>query len=333
MRYSLSRRQFMAAGGAATLSATLNIARAATTLDQVSLTFDWVLDGLYAPFFYGIATGVFAKHGIELTLFPGTGSNNTALAIAAGHTTFGMVDATVLPLALTRGVNIKAFCGYLRTSAFGICYKNHIGISHPRDLEGRLYGDSPGSATFALWPIFMRRIGVDPNKVNLVSVSPAAQWGAFFNGQFVATYTAVNDSFVKVTSRGHDVSAFAYADYGMNLMSKSLVAHVDTLKNASLVRRFTAAFIESLEATRLAPDAAVSATRRLAPQSSSPKTQLAMLRDTFKNRINSKNTLGKPLGFMASADWTALTDILTEAGTLKEKIALDRLFTNDYLPA
>ncbi len=333
MPISVSRRQLIAGAGAVALAASSSRARATGALDQVSLTFDWVLDGLYAPFFYGISTGIFEKHGLDLSLQAGTGSNNTALAVAAGHSTFGMVDATVLPLAVSHGADIKVFCGYLRTSAFGICYKNNVGISQPRDLEGRLYGDSPGSATFALWSIFMRRIGIDPAKVHLVSASPAAQWNAFFSGQFDATYTAVNDSFLKVKDAGHDVSAFAYADFGMNLMSKSLVAHSNTLKNADLVRRFSKAFIESLEATRAAPAAAVAATRKMAPQSSSETVQLAMLSDTFKNRINSKNTDGKPLGFMAAADWNELVEILADAGTLKEKIAIERLFTNDYLPA
>jgi len=334
MTVQLSRRDslMLTASAAGCVLLGRQPARAAGALDRVSMTFDWVLDGLYAPFFLGVDTGIFAKHGIELTLFPGTGSRNTALAVASGHSTFGIVDATVIPSAVLQGAEIKTFCCYMRTTAFGICYKKNSGIKQPKDLEGKTYGDAPGSATYALWPVFMRKVGADPSKVRLISVSPAAQWSGFFDGQYLATFTAMNDSFVKVSHGGHDVAAFAYADYGINLMSKTLVAEAATLKNTDLVRRFSLAFLESLEATRRDPAAAIDVTRRVAPQSSAKDVQLGMLQDTFAHRLDSPNTIGQPPGRMADKDWTDLVETLAEVGVLKQRVPIGQLFTNEFLP-
>jgi NitT/TauT family transport system substrate-binding protein len=336
MSHRISRRRALAwSAGALVASPFLHGCGKATKGggDPVSLMFDWVFEGLHAPFFYGIKTGIFAKHGIDLTLIPGTGSRNAALAAAAGHTTFSMVDATVLPQAIQQGADLKAIYCYMPTTPFGICYKKSAGISKLSDLQHHSYGDSPGSATFVLWSLFLKKVGLDPSTMKLVTISPSSQWAAFRSGEFDATYTAMNNSYIKVSHSQSDVGAFAYADHGFNMLSKSVVARAATIANHDLMARFTAAFTESLMAAQSNMSAAVDALQAKVSISTPKDQQIEMLRDTFDKRIRSASTLGKPLGWMAETDWQTILDVpgLTTAGA--KPVALTDLFTNDFIHA
>jgi NitT/TauT family transport system substrate-binding protein len=301
-------------------------------LDKATVTLDWHVSGYHAPFFIGLDQGIFQKHGIDLTVNPGNGSKNTILAVAAGNSTFGFADASVLPAAALQGAEVKMFCSYMATTPFGVMFKKDAGITKPKDLEGKAYGDFPASATYALFPVFAKHAGLDPAKVQVVNISPAAQASALLDGQFAATFTALNDSFVTLKHKGADLGSFAYADYGFNLPSMGLSANTETLKNTDLVKRFTKAWLESVAAAKADPAKAAAATKQANAQAPDIDVQMDMMADTFSKRLTNKRTRGKPAGWMDEADWTDLVNVLAEAGTIKDKPAVATLFTNAYLP-
>lgn len=336
MTYSPTRRHLLQFIGGIAVSSGFDVrtVRAADPpLEKATLTLDWRVTGYHAPFFFGVDQGIFRKHGIDLTLNPGNGSRNTILAVAANNTMFGMADSTALPAAILQGADVKMFCIYKATTPFGIMFKKDAGIAKPKDLEGKSYGDFPGSATYALFPAFAKKAGIDASKVQIVNVSPASQASALLDGQVAATFTALNDSFVTLTHKGNALGNFAYAEHGLNLLSHGLIARADTLKNAELVRRFAKAFTESVAAAKVDPAKAAATTKRMVPEAPDPNVMVDMMKDTFANRLTNARTAGKPPGWMAEADWTDLVNLLTQYGSLKEKVATNRLFTNYYLPA
>lgn len=336
MSHPISRRRALALSAGALVApfAASFGAEASKDNDSVKLMFDYLFSGQHAPFFYGIETGIFARHGIDLTLLPGTGSRNTALAVAAGQVTFGIADATVLLQALQRGTKLKAIYCFMPTTPFGICYKKSTGITKPTDLEHHSYGDSPGTATYVLWSLFLKKAGGDPSTVKVVDVSPSAQWSAFVNGAFDATLTAMNDSYIRTSRAFPDAAAFAYADYGFNVMSKCVVARPETQTNRDLTSRFTAALTESLQAAQANMNEAVDALRKQASALTTPKDQLLeQLRDTLDKRIRNANTQGKPLGWMHEADWQTILDIPGLSVPNAQPVDLSDLYTNNFIRA
>jgi len=305
--------------------------RWACAADKVNITLDWHVTGYHAPFYVGLDQGIFLKHGIDLTVNPGNGSRNTILAVAANNVMFGFADATALPAAILQGADVRMFCSYMATTPFGIMFKADSGISKPKDLEGKAYGYFPGSATYALFPAFANKVGVDLSKVQVVNINPAAQASALLDGQIQATYTAVNDSFVSLSHKGNKLANFSYAAEGLNLLSQGLVASDDTLKNTDVVKRFAAAFNESIAVAKVDIAKSAATTKRLVAEAPEPDVMVDMLNDTFANRLTNPRNAGKAGGWMAEQDWVDLVNLLNHYGTLKEKVAVDRLYTNDYL--
>jgi NitT/TauT family transport system substrate-binding protein len=320
--------------GAATAGFGATAARAAgKALDQANITLDWRVTGYHTPFYVGLDQGIFQKHGIDLTVNPGNGSRNTILAVAANNAMFGFADATALPAAILQGADVKMFFSYMATTPFGIMFKTESGITQPKDLEGKAYGDFPGSATYALFPAFAKKAGIDVSKVQIVNVSPASYFSALLDGQVAATFTAVNDSFVTLTHKGNKLGNFSYSEQGLNVLSQGLIASVDTLKNADLVRRFARGFAESIAAAKADPANAAAVTKRMVPDAPDPDIQIDMMKDTFAKRLTNARNAGKTSGWMAEADWTDMVELLTQYGAVKEKVAAHRLYTNDYLSA
>jgi NitT/TauT family transport system substrate-binding protein len=305
--------------------------RRARAADKVDITLDYRVTGYHAPFYVGLDQGIFGKHGIDLTVTPGNGSRNTILAVAANNAMFGFADATALPAAVLQGADVRMFCVYMATTPFGIMFKEDSGIKRPKDLEGKAYGDFPGSATYALFPAFARKVGVDVAKVKIVNISPASQASSLIEGQIQATYTAVNDSFVSLSHKGNKLGNFSYASEGLNLLSEGLVASGDTFKNKELVKRFAAAFNESVALAKRDIPKSAATIKRMVPEAPDVDVMVDMLGDTFAHRLTNPRNAGKTRGWMAEQDWVDLVALLSEFGGLKEKVAADRLFTNDYL--
>jgi NitT/TauT family transport system substrate-binding protein len=315
--------------GAGAVASTVRIPRARAA-DKVSITLDWRITGQHAPFFVGLDKGIFSRHGIELTVNPGNGSRNTILAVAANNTTFGVADATALPPAILQGADVRMFFSYMATTPFAIMFKADAGIATIKDLEGKAYGDFPGSATYALFPAFAKKVGIDLAKVRIVNITPASQTAALLDGQIQATYTSLNDSYVSLSHQGHKLAFFSYAKEGMNLLSQGLIANSTTLSNRDLVQRFARSFNESIAAAKSDIPGAAAAVKRLVPAAPAVDVMVDMATDTLSRLTNPRNA-GKPGGFMVEADWADIVELLTQYGGLKERVAPERLFTNAYL--
>jgi len=53
--------------------------------------------------------------------------------------------------------------------------------------------------------------------------------------------------------------------------------------------------------------------------------------DTLKH-LRTKNTEGKPLGWMSEADWVSSLDILRKTDRLSTPLEATSIFTNDFIP-
>jgi NitT/TauT family transport system substrate-binding protein len=291
-----------------------------------------VATGYHAPWFVGVEQGTFARNGVDLSVVEGRGSTGTVQAVATGQDTFGFADATALPAAVQKGATVKMVCGYQQTTSFAIMFLKDSGIATPKDLEGKRYADAPGSATYLLFPGFLKAAGVDQNRMTILSVDLAGKDRGLLERQYEATFTALNDSFIKLKHQGYDLGAFPYSDYGLTLLAHGLIASDKTLReNPELVRGFVKGWLEAVEIAKADPASAASIAKRQKPDSPDEPVQIDMLREAFA-RLTTRNTEGKPAGWMAEADWQQTIDLLHQYGALEEKVAPSQLYSNDYLP-
>jgi NitT/TauT family transport system substrate-binding protein len=302
---------------------------------DLSVRLSWVAVGYDAPLLLAYREGWFEEAGLNLTIGEGSGSATTAKLIGNGSDDIGFVDSGTAALAIAEGVPIKVIGGMIQQTPLATIYRNDAGINEPADLEGKNWGVAPGSAATQIQPVFLELAGIDPDGVNMIGMEGSAYVQSLLSGRIDAfdSYALEQLPIINI-EMGGDVSAFEWADYGVNVLGQGVVANSETIENdPEVLHRFLEVFARGWEAAIEDPDRAAEALRAEFPNAGGGNTEVVaeQLRRTIE-KLHTANSEGEPLFWMAEEDWSDTQDILLEYGDLDEARPLDTYYTNDFVP-
>jgi NitT/TauT family transport system substrate-binding protein len=84
--------------------------------DKVRLQTDWIPSGEHAMHYGAWSKGIYAKHGIDITITRGYGSGDTVTKLAGGASDFGIADVSAVFTAR------QEHCGALQpVTALAVC--------------------------------------------------------------------------------------------------------------------------------------------------------------------------------------------------------------------
>ena len=302
--------------------------------ERVTLKWSWLYTPNLAPVILGMEKGIFKSEGIDLELPDGRGSVKNLQFLSTKKVLVAFVDLGTAARFISKDTPVKAVYCYFQSSPMAIVYRADLGISKPKDLEGKKFAFVPGSATEAVWPAFAKLNGVDVSKVQVVTVTGAARMTAILNRDagFAAAYFP--DSVPILRSRGAKIGFFKYSDYGVNLLSQGIAVHSSFPKEKpETLRRLLRGISRSVLASIGNPEAAIAALKKAAPLTvKNPKVALEVLGNAL-TLLHTENTKSKPLGWMARADWKQTIDLLKEYGGLKKPLPIGEYYTNEFVTA
>jgi NitT/TauT family transport system substrate-binding protein len=272
----MQRRDLVKLTAAAALAASLAAPAMAQGKDKVILMLNWYTYSEHAPFYLGKEKGFFDTEGIDLDIQEGRGSAVTVQAVAAGSATFGYVDVPTMIKAAAKGAPVKAIGVALQTSAMSVMGFAEKNIKTPKDIVGKTVAMTPGDSMSQIWPLFLKKTGLQETQFKTVSGDAQTKLNAVINGQADLLLGYVMDQNIKLQDAAHKpVTAIRFADHGVNLISSGIVANKDTLSSkADLVKRFMRATTKALEEAEKNPEAAVDATLKAQPKSGQRDTML-----------------------------------------------------------
>lgn len=285
-------------------------------LDKVTLTLNWYPYGEHAPFYYGKAKGVFEKHGIDLTIAAGQGSQKTVQATAAGQTDFGWADTSALLPAVEKGMPVKSIGVFLQTTPASVQSFTDKGITKPADLRGKRIAGTAGDALTASFPALLKRNNIPASAVRIQNTDPAGKIAAVISGRVDALVGFANDQGPTMAAKaGKPVTYLRFAKFGLNYYSNGLVAGSRELANTALVRRMTAATSEAWAAAEADPAGAVAAMKGASAQLPPPKVLAEQFRTTM-TLLHTPATKGKAPGVDSDADWKRTIAIFQQTGVI-----------------
>ena len=272
----MQRRDLMMLAAATALAAGTATQVQAQGKDKVILMLNWYTYSEHAPFYLGKDKGYFDAEGIDLDIQEGRGSAVTVQAVAAGSATFGYVDVPTMIKAAAKGAPVKAVGVALQTSAMSVMGFSEKNIKTPKDIVGKTVAITPGDSMVQIWPLFLKKTGLDETQFKTVAGDAQTKLNAVINGQADLLLGYVMDQNIKLQDAAHKpVTPIRFADYGVNMISSGIIANKDTLAaKGDMVKRFMRAATRSLEEAEKNPEAAVAATLKAQPKSGQPDTML-----------------------------------------------------------
>jgi NitT/TauT family transport system substrate-binding protein len=301
---------------------------------DVSLRLDWVPSWYQAPFYHALERGYYREAGLNLTIGAGKGSTLTAQVVAAGSETFGFMDLSTMMLAISRGAQLKAIGGVIQRSPDSVITLSTSNIRSPKDLEGKRWGYTTGSASENLFSVFAAKAGVDESKITKNTMDAGAKISSLLAGKvdFIVSWGAtVNPLLAK---QGKTPINILYADYGVNVIARALVATNATISGRrDVVRAFVTATVKGMEESVRNPAAAVDSMivhhAAIAPN----RDELVAQMKVYGEFIHSKATQGKPTLWMAAEDVAATLEAAKAVSPTAANLQVNSLYTNEFLPS
>ncbi|MGW2108937.1 ABC transporter substrate-binding protein [Streptomyces sp. NPDC001948] len=292
-------------------------------LDKVTLTLNWYPYGEHAPFYYGKQQKIFEKHGIDLNIQAGQGSQKTVQATAAGQTDFGWADTPALLAGVDQGVQVKSLGVFLQTTPASVQSFDAEGISSPADLKGKTIAGTAGDALSKTFPIFLKKNSLGESDVRVQNTDPAGKIAAVISGKTDGLLGYASDQGPTMQDKaGKQVSYLRFSENGLNFYSNGLLAGQKLLASRSeLAGRMVEAVSESWAAAEKAPGPAVAAMDGASEQLPS-KTVLAEQFKTTLTLLHTPSTEGKAPGVNNEADWQQTIDVFAEAGMVSKPKAV-----------
>ena len=216
----------------------------ATAQTKVPFALDWKFEGPSAPYFAAIDNGHFADEGLEVTIEAGSGSVQTIPKIATGAFPigFGDINSVIKFLDQNPGAPVTAVMMVYDKPPFAIIGRKSLGVSEPKDLEGKILGAPPPDGAWAQFPVFAGETGIDVSSITVEPVGFPTREPMLAEGNVAAITGFSFSSVVNLKRLGveaDDISNILMADHGLQLYGNAILVNTDwAAENGDTVRAF-----------------------------------------------------------------------------------------------
>lgn len=214
-------------------------------LDQVTVQLQLAENGTFSPFWYGVEEGIYADHGIDLTIEPGISSQAATDAVVRGDADFSSSSFPSVVLNQATGNPIVGIAEFVRGGNQGLLVGADSGISSWSDLSGKSVIVTTGSSQKPLYDAALEAASVDPGSVEVVNVNQSVINQTFASGEADAVLTLFPFSEPQV-SKSREIEALAFEEAGLEMPGFFLISNEDFVaENPDLTQRFVDATLQS----------------------------------------------------------------------------------------
>ena len=316
------------------------VALAGTAMAETKLPFalDWKFEGPSAPYFAAIDNGHFEAAGLEVEISAGGGSLDAIPKVATGAFPVGFADINSLIKFLDQnpGAPVTAVMMVYDKPPFAVVGRKSLGVSEPKDLEGRVLGAPPPDGAWAQFPAFATANGLDMAKITVEPVGFPTREPMLAEGNVAAVTGFSFSSFLNLVRLGvpeEDISTILMADYGLALYGNAIIVNTEfAAENPEIVTGFLGAVAAGWKDAIADPGKAIDSLieRNPAADSALEERRLQLAIDA---NVVTDFTSANGMGGVDAARMEKALGQLAETYTFQAAPDMSLYFTDAFLPA
>ena len=322
----------------AAFAATATLATAAMAETSVPFALDWKFEGPSAPYFAAIDNGHFGAADLNVEISAGQGSLDAIPKVASGAFPMGFADINSLVKFLDQnpGAPVTAVMMVYDKPPFAVVGRKSLGVSEPKDLEGRVLGAPPPDGAWAQFPAFATANNLDVDKITVEPVGFPTREPMLAEGNVAAVTGFSFSSFLNLVRLGvpeEDISTILMADYGLELYGNAIIANTDfAAANPEIVTGFLTAVAAGWKDAIANPEAAITSLidRNPAADAALEQRRLQLAIDA---NVLTENVAANGMGGVDAARMETALGQLAETYEFQNAPDASLYFTDAYLPA
>ena len=304
---------------------------------KIPFALDWKFEGPSAPYFYSIDKGYFKDEGLDVEISPGKGSLDAIPKVATGAFPIGFADINSLIKFLDKnpGAPVTAVMMVYDKPPFAIAGRKSLGVSEPKDLEGRILGAPPPDGAWAQFTPFARANSIDVSKITVEPVGFPTREPMLAENKVDAITGYSFSMFLNLVRLGvpeEDISIILMANHGLDLYGNAIIVNTDFAKdNSALVTSFLRGVAKGWKAAIQNPEEAVKSMTTRNP-AADPALETRRLRLAIDGNVLTPNVSKNGMGNIEKKRMMKAVDQLAENYDFDNKPDFASFFTDSYLP-
>ena len=246
--------------------------RTATPPARTSIRFqsDWKWEGPAAPLLMALDRGWYAEAGLDVTMDTGRGSREAIPRVADGnHWQMGTADINSLIKFRDRNPDLfpTAVMMIYNAPPFAVIGRKSLGVTEPKDLEGKVLGAPAPDGAYAQWKAFVKANDIDTSMVTIENIGVPvrepmlAACDMLAAGKVDAITGYSFSSFINLKARGvgeEDISLIPMREHGLDLYGNVVIVNPEFAEsNPEAVKAFLAVTVRGFQETAKDPESAV----------------------------------------------------------------------------
>lgn len=325
-----TRRQMIAASLAVLAAACSPKPKAANGRKTIRFATDWRAQGEHGGFYQALASGEYAKRGLEVTIMQGGPSVNVPQLLAAGAIEMGMGSNSFIPLNMAaEKAPVKAVAAFFQKDPQVLIAHPGTGVAKIADMAGRPILLADASKT-AFWVWLKAKYGFTDAQVRSYNYSLAP----FLADQRAIVQGYLSSEPYQVEKEGHFKPAvFLLADEGYPGYATMVLAPNRIIEtDPDMVRAFVEASAVGWKAY-LHGDPAAADALILKDNPEMTPALLANAREQMRLHgiVESGDAAGSNVGAMSEARWAEFFRVTSQQGVYPKDMDYRQAFTLDFV--